>query len=52
MVIVGVIFVVHFKYELFLYVLIPGVLIYKNLGPGDHSDIAKVPNNFTCYKLQ
>ena len=44
MVTVGVIFVVHFKYELFLYVLIAGVLIYKNLGPGDHSDIAKVPN--------
>ena len=44
MVTVDVIFVVHFKYELFLYVLIAGVLIYKNLGPGDHSDIAKVPN--------
>ena len=44
MVIVGVIFVVHFKYELFLYVLIAGVLVYKNLGPRDHSDIAKVPN--------
>ena len=28
MVIVGVIFVVHFKYELFLYLLIAGVLIW------------------------
>ena len=44
MVTVGVIFVVHFKYDLFLYVLIAGGLIYKNLGPADHSDIAKVPN--------
>ena len=39
MVTVSVIFVVHFKYKLFLYALIAGVLIYKNLGPGDHSDI-------------
>ena len=44
MVTVGVIFVGHFKYELFLHVLIAGVLIYKNLGPGDHSDIARVRN--------
>ena len=42
MITVGVIFVVHFKYELFLYVLIARVLIYKKLGPGDHSNIARV----------
>ena len=42
MVTVGVIFLVHFKCELFLYVLIARDLIYKNLGPGDHSDIARV----------
>ena len=42
MVTVGVIFVVHFKYELFLYVLVARVLIYKNLGPGDHSNIARI----------
>ena len=42
MVTVGKLFVVHFKYKLFLYVLIAGVLIYKNLGLWDHSDIARV----------
>ena len=45
MVTVGVIFVVHFKYELFLYVLIARVLTYEKLGPRDHSDIARVSHN-------
>ena len=42
MVTIGEIFVVHFNYELLLYVLIARVLIYKNVGPEDHSDVAKV----------
>ena len=42
MVTIGEILVVHFNYELLLYVLIARVLIYKNVGPGDHSDVAKI----------
>ena len=42
MVTIGEIFVVHFNYELLLYVLIARVLIYKNVGPGDHRDVARV----------
>ena len=41
MVTIGEIFVVHFNYELLLYVLIARVLIYKNVGPEDHRDIAR-----------
>ena len=35
MVTIGEIFVVHFNYELLLYVLIARVLIYKNVEPGE-----------------
>ena len=43
MVTIGDIFVVHFNYEfILLYILIAKVLIYKIVGPGDHSDVARV----------
>ena len=43
MVTTGEISVVHFNYEFtLLYVLIARVLIYKIVGPGDHSDVARV----------
>ena len=42
MVTIGEIFVVHFNYELLPYEQIATVLIYKNVGPGDHSNIAGV----------
>ena len=48
---IGEIFVVHFNYEILLYVIIARALIYKNLGPGDTSDVGRV-SHFTCYKLQ
>ena len=42
MVTIGEIFAAYFNYELLVYVLIARVLIYKNVGPGDHSDVARV----------
>ena len=49
MVTIGEIFVVHFNYELLLYVLIARVLIYKNVGPGHHSDVARVRHIYMLY---
>ena len=42
MVTIGEIFAVHFNYELLCTNCKPRVLIYKNVGPGDHSDVARV----------
>ena len=42
MVTTGEIFAAYFNYELLLCVPIARVLIYKNVGPGDHSDVARV----------